>query len=179
MTQFFICIILIGSAIVLVSFFMMLAEKKRLHDYRTDLKDKKDSLIQVIEDAELLISELNNYSDYVLSRIEEKNETLSKTISEADLRIEMLKSETAPVNNKPLYDEEAVSRILEEEGRQDVAKTEPGSSGSNSRRSKVLTFDVKRREIIKLANKGLDCTEIARILNCGKGEIELISKMGR
>lgn len=176
MAMFFVCIILVGSGIVLVSFFMMLAEKKRLHDYRTDLAEKKDSLIRVIEDAELLVSELNNYSDYVLSRIEEKNETLSKSISEADLRIELLKSGTEPAgSNNPVYDEESVSRILEEEGRQQAVKTAPNSF----RKSKVVTFDVKRREIIELANQGVSCTEIARILNCGKGEIELISRMGR
>ncbi|NMA65997.1 MAG: hypothetical protein GX957_07110 [Clostridiaceae bacterium] len=176
MAVFFICIILIGSGIVLVSFCMMLAEKKRLHDYRTDLAEKKDGLIKVIEDAELLISEMNNFSDYVVTRIEEKNETLTKSISEADLRIEMLRSETEYVKKDELvYDEESVLRILEEEGRQQPAK----AVQKNSRKSKVLTFDVKRREIIKLANQGLGCTEIARILNCGKGEIELISKMGR
>ena len=174
MAMFFVCIILVGSGIVLVSFFMMLAEKKRLHDYRTDLAEKKDSLIRVIEDAELLVSELNNYSDYVLSRIEEKNETLSKSISEADLRIELLKSGTEPAGSNNPVTMKNRFKDSGEEGRQQAVKTAltvPEEQGSN--------FDVKRREIIELANQGVSCTEIARILNCGKGEIELISRMGR
>ena len=77
------------------------------------------------------------------------------------------------VNSSAIYDESAVSQILEEENPMTHDIT------ASPRKSKVLTFDLKRREIIKLAKSGLDCTEIARLLNCGKGEIELISRMGR
>lgn len=176
MSLFFTCIILIGSGITLFALFIMLAEKKRLHDYRTDLKEHKDSLIEVIEDAELLVSEMNNFADYIVTQIEEKNNSLIYTFAEADLKIETLNSLTnASAEPGQIYDEESVSRILEEEGRSEEVTV----THSTSRKGKVLTFDRKRREIIKLAKSGLDSTEIARILNCGKGEIELISRMGR
>ena len=49
MTGFFTCIILIGSGLVVFSFFLLLYEK-RLHDYRKDLRERKD-IVQIIEDA--------------------------------------------------------------------------------------------------------------------------------
>ncbi len=181
MEAFFICIILIGSGITLFAFFLMLAEKRRLHDYRTDVKEKKEDLIKVIEDAEELVSEMNRFSDYVVTQIEEKHARLTDSIKEADLRVDLL---TSPEEVKevqkvaliaaPLYDQMSIEKIIEEE-----KPTEPENDMSSGRKGKVLTFDVKRREILKLAKMGLDSTEIARLLNCGKGEIELIARMGR
>ena len=47
------------------------------------------------------------------------------------------------------------------------------------KKGKVIPFDVKRREIVKLSKSGLDSAQIARLLNMGRGEIELIAKIGR
>ncbi|WP_410177086.1 DUF6115 domain-containing protein [Thermoclostridium stercorarium] len=38
-------------------------------------------------------------------------------------------------------------------------------------------MDERKNEVIKLYKKGISSTEIARMLNMGKGEIELISRM--
>lgn len=175
MAAFFTCIILIGIGIIIFAFFMMLSEKRRMHDYRVDLKDKKEDLIRVIEDAEELISEMNRFSDYVVTQIEEKHSELSKSIEHADLKIDFLNSYKMAEDahgSETKYNEEAVLKIIEE-----------GAPTDNTQilynKGKVLTFDLKRREILKLAKSGLDSTEIARLLNCGKGEIELIAKMGR
>lgn len=182
MTVFFTCIIFVGIGLIVFSLILMLYEKKRLHDYRGDLKEKKDQLIRVIEDAEELIEEMNRFSDYAVTQIEEKNNVLLDTIAKADLMIQKLKStatnQTLPSEQEPplaaVYDESSITKILEED--------KPYIENRNStyqNKGKVLTFDVKRREIIKLARTGMDSTEIARILNCGKGEIELIARMGR
>ncbi|MGI6050046.1 MAG: DUF6115 domain-containing protein, partial [Acetivibrionales bacterium] len=186
MTGFFTCIILIGSGLVVFSFFLLLYEKKRLHDYRKDLRERKEDIVQIIEDAEELITEINRFSEYTVNQIEEKNQILTNTISDADLRIELLQSnEFIRQNIEPsyeadvrqesehiAYDAASVSRIINE----DKSRTEELTAAN---KGKILTFDIKRREIIKLAKSGLDSTEIARILNCGKGEIELIARMGR
>ncbi len=182
MAVFFTCIILIGSVITLVAFFLMLAEKRRLHDYRTDVKEKKEDLIKVIEDAEELISEMNRFSDYVVTQIEEKHTSLTGSIKEAELKIELFNSPLKPVervNAAPLYDEASIEKIIEEKQPAPDSHTSLENQTIPIRKGKVLTFDVKRREIMKLAKKGLDSTEIARQLNCGKGEIELIARMGR
>jgi len=182
MDVFFTCIILVGSGLTVFAFLLILYEKKRLHDYRGDLKEKKDELVKVIEDAEELISEMNRFSDYAVTQIEEKNSVLMDTIAEADLKIKQMdsmvmqevsvsKHELAPVS---IYDEDSVAKIIEEEKPENKEKI-----SSYVAKGKVLTFDLKRREIIKLAKAGMDSNEIARILNCGKGEIELIARMGR
>ena len=182
MTVFFTCIIFIGIVLTVFSLILMLYEKKRLHDYRSDLKEKKDQLISVIEDAEELIEEMNRFSDYAVTQIEEKNKVLMDTIAKADLMIQKLQSESMdqPLTDEPVsieyavYDESSITKILEEEKPYDENK-----NSAYQMKGKVLTFDVKRREIIKLARAGMESTEIARILNCGKGEIELIARMGR
>lgn len=176
MAVFFTCIILIGSGLTLFALMLILFEKRRLHDYRNDLKEKKEDLIKVIEDAEELISEMNRFSDYAVTQIEEKNDILLKSIAQADSKLELLDSynvKIASLDSSPVYDETAVLQILEEE------KSENDGPMVSPRKGKVLTFDLKRREIIKLARSGLDSTEIARLLNCGKGEIELIARIGR
>jgi sugar-specific transcriptional regulator TrmB len=160
----------------MLALFLMLAEKRRLHDYRCDLKEKKDDLIKVIEDAEELITEMNRYSDYVITQIEEKHSSLTKTIDEAEIKLELFEHPRHYEMRQeitPYYDEEAIDKIIEEDFSGKNNYTSPIKKG------KVLTFDVKRREITKLAKSGLDSTEIARLLNCGKGEIELIARMGR
>lgn len=181
MTVFFTCIILVGSGLTLFALLLMLYEKKRLHDYRGDIKESKEALIKVIEDAEELISEMNRFSDYTVTQLEEKNSVLLDSIAMADLKILELESkaieEEPSINKAPevqKYDEASIARILEEDKPINKNK-EPAVTG----KGKVLTFDIKRREIIKLAKAGMDSTEIARLLNCGKGEIELISRMGR
>lgn len=176
MAVFFTCIILVGSGITLFALFLMLAEKRRLHDYRGDLKEKKDDLIKVIEDAEELISEMNRYSDYVITQIEEKHSSLTKTIEKAEIKLELFEQPRPREIHQEIttyYNEEAIDKIIEEDLTGKDNYTSPVKKG------KVLTFDVKRREIVKLAKSGLDSTEIARLLNCGKGEIELIARMGR
>lgn len=183
MAVFFTCIILVGSCLTIFAFILMLYEKKRLHDYRGDLKEKKEELIKVIEDAEELITEMNRFSDYTVTQIEEKNSVLLDAIAEADMKLLQLDSKvfeevslSDPVSTySPEYDEASIARILEEDKPHDNNEKKSLYVG----KGKVLTFDIKRREIVKLAKTGMDSTEIARILNCGKGEIELISRMRR
>jgi hypothetical protein len=181
MAVFFTCIIFLGSGLTAFALLLMLFEKKRLHDYRGDIKESKEALIKVIEDAEELISEMNRFSDYTVNQIEEKNSVLLDSIAMADLKILELESNVIAEESSviepleaPVYDEASITKILEEDKPINMEK-EPSHIG----KGKVLTFDLKRREIIKMAKAGMDSTEIARLLNCGKGEIELISRMGR
>lgn len=179
MTVFFTCIILIGSSVVVFALFLLLAEKRRLYDYRQDAREKKDDLIKVIEDAELLIDEMNKFSDFVVSNLEQKHIALTETIHEADLRIETL---NGAVDSLPVAetdpDKNTVRSIRENPVMidQDIAYS---IDSQLLKKGKVVPFDVKRREIIKLSKSGLNSTQIARLLNMGKGEIELIAKVGR
>lgn len=175
MSVFFACIILIGSSVAIIALFMILAEKRRQYDYRQEAGEKKDELIKVIEDAELLIDEMNKFSDFVVSSFEQKNLDLKNTLKEADLRIETV---NGALNSLPEGSAEVYPGLFEKapEEERDISSV---IESQLQKKGKVIPFDVKRREIIKLSKSGLDSTQIARILNMGKGEIELIAKMGR
>jgi DNA-binding NarL/FixJ family response regulator len=179
MTVFFTCIILIGSGLVVFALILMLSEKRRIHDWRDDVKQKKEDLIKVIEDAETLIDEMNRFSDYVVSNLEQSNTALQKTIQEADYRIELLNSKNLDINNVGHSEPEVrpIEEPIDEQENQE--ETIPLPNPEIFRKGKVIPFDVKRREIIKLSRSGLDSTQIARLLNIGKGEIELIARMSR
>lgn len=172
MTVFFICITLIGSGLLLLAIILVLAEKSRLREYSNDMKDKKEDLVNAIEDAEELITEMSSFADYLVAQLDEKKKQLNQTVEEADRRIELLNIQDTLKESVTRYNEEAIDENLAELESELDQEDIP-------RKAKVLAFDSKRREIIKLANNGLDSTEIARLLNCGKGEIELIAKIGR
>jgi DNA-binding NarL/FixJ family response regulator len=179
MTVFFTCIILIGSGLVVFALILMLSEKRRMHDWRDDVKQKKEDLIKVIEDAETLIEEMNRFSDYVVSSLEQSHTTLEKTIQEADYRIELLNGKTIDIDNSGYIEPEiqALEALSSEQENQE--EPIPLPNPEMFKKGKVIPFDVKRREIIKLSRSGLDSTQIARLLNIGKGEIELIARMSR
>lgn len=199
MAIFFVCIIFVGSVLVILSIFLMLYEKNRLHDYRKDLREKKEDIIQIIEDAEELITEINRFSEYTINQIEEKNQVLKEAMEKADLKIKLLYSSEPPysqfkeVPQQSSYDEMSAHRKPKELEQKAMPQSSyDGVSVSKinnqiksheeikpANNVKILSFGLKRREIAKLAKSGLDSTAIARILNCGKGEIELIARMGR
>lgn len=178
MAVFFSCILLIGSGLVVLALFIMLAEKRRMHDYRKDLKEKKEDLIQVIEDADQLIEEMNRFSDYVVSTLEQKNASLQQTIAEADLRIECLNERVAN-SEMSLFDDQSFDlQIIDSPNDTSAEELEIKLvKPEAAKKSKVVSLEAKRREIINMTKNGLDSTEIAKLLNIGKGEIELITRM--
>lgn len=91
MTAFYVCIILIGVLITAFSLVLIMHDKKKAHDYRLDIDERKHDLMHVLDDAEQLISELNKYSDYIVQSMEEKQVSLKETICEAEEKIDLIK----------------------------------------------------------------------------------------
>lgn len=177
MDVFFACITLAGAGIVLFAVILMLADKKRMHDYRDDLAEMEDNLIEVIEDAEVLIKEMNKFSDYVVSRLEEKHDLLLKTLEEAEQRIRSMNGMLDISSQSPEVQKQNGEAILPK-----TANEESAESILQSRlfsRKKVAALEDKREEIIRLSKSGMDSTEIAKRLNMGRGEIELIAKISK
>jgi len=174
MTAFFICIILIGIFIVCIALIWMVIERKNARDYRLDLDERRFELQQVIEDADQLLGELNQFSDYIVNRMEEKQNDMEFVIKNIDERLDLFDQIKGSANafpdaraNKP-----AVSENTEIE-KEVLLEFVPISKG------KIIPFDVKKREVENLRKTGMDSTEIAKLLNMGKGEIELISRMSK
>jgi len=213
MTAFFICIIIIGILMVTVSMIWIIIEKKRTADYRLSVEEQKYDLEHVIKDAEQLLDELNNFSGYIVSQMEEKQQEIKSAIKSADEilnkakdikarlqpEVDMCYSHNAAgyklvyIDNQntekelmsPEPDLEYLKSVVQDVSSDEKASYSNGCYNHDVQdkppvpvmKAKVIPFHEKKREVIKLYKDGMDCTEIAKLLEMGKGEIELISKM--
>ena len=172
MEIFYICIILVGIFLVCFALLWMVVEKKKARDYRLDIDERRYELQQIIEDADQLLTELNNFSSYIVSRLEEKQQSIEEFINKVDEKIELF--------NQIEGRADMISQVesIEEPAPETVDTSEEDYINAlHEQKGKLITLDERKREIIKLYKKGISSTEIARMLNMGKGEIELISRM--
>lgn len=177
MTAFFACIIIIGSIIVAVSMVWMIIEKKNGSDYRLELDERKYELRQLIDEAEQLMNELNNFSGYIVTQLEKKQRDVEETIKSADERLDHFPqiidtSDSGDPGKEKIQNEKVLNQ------NETVKRNKPAESTS-ARKGKVIPFDIKKHEAIKLCKEGMENSEIARLLNMGKGEIELISRISQ
>lgn len=170
MTAFFVCIILIGVLITAIAMIWMVIEKKKQRDYRLETDEHRYELQQVIEDAEQLLEELNNFSTYIVTRMEEKQQAVEAVIEQADQRLNLFEQIGDIGLEIPEKSVQPQTIVMEP-----VQKMEPNTP--RAVKGKVIPLNEKKRQVIKLYKDGLDSTEIAKLLNMGKGEIELISRM--
>ena len=178
MTAFFVCIILIGIMVVGIAMVWIVIERKNSRDYRLEVDERRYELQQAIEDAEQLINELNNFSDYIVNRMEEKQqeiESVINAVSEKNDLFENINGQVSNINQFKEKSSDAVSEIsdITENSKDDHAEVIQLEKG------KIISFDAKKREVLNLYKEGVGSTEIARMLNMGKGEIELISRMSK
>lgn len=175
MTAFFVCIILIGIAIVITAMIWIVVERKKSRDYRLEIDERRYELQKTIEEAEQLLIELNNFSDYIVSRMEEKQQEIEFVIEAAAEKaglFEKINNQASNTNQLNSETDDAVSEIPEI-----ALKQEKHTEVIPMKKGKIISFDAKKREVLNLYKKGVNSTEIARMLNMGKGEIELISRM--
>jgi len=171
MTAFFICIILIGVLMTAVAMIWMVIEKKRSRDYRLETDEKRYELQRVVEDAEQLLDELNNFSNYIVTRMEEKQQEVEAVLVTADQRLNLFEQIQDIQLEAPVTVKHAAMAM------EPMEALEPEPPAAPAKKAKVIPLDEKKRQVIKLCQDGLDSTEIAKLLNMGKGEIELISRM--
>lgn len=188
MTGFFVAIILTGSFITTAALVMLVMDKSRERDYRLDVTERRDKLVDVMDDADQLVEELNRFADYAVSTCEEKRLEVERVLHRADQLIGQVAAASASL--------EAV--LASQSGREMADKPSAGTSQPERERpvpgeaavdtekraqpiaprGRVLTLDARRAEALRLARTGVTHAEIARTLRLGKGEIELIARMG-
>lgn len=175
MTAFYICIILIGVLMIGVAMIWMVIDKKKARDYRLDLDERRHELQQAIEDAEQLLDELNNFSNYIVTRMEEKQQDVEDVVNLVDEKLDLFDQLKDVYLEVSASDAELtmVNNATEVSLNTDELFDQPVSAI----KGKIIPFDEKKRAAIKLCQDGMDSTEIAKMLNMGKGEIELISRM--
>ena len=172
MESFFVYTVLVGIFVVCFALIWMVVEKKNAHDYRLEIEERKYELQRVIEDAEQLLYELNNFSGYIVDRLEEKQKQIEELMVKADEKI----GNSAGTTFKKTADVH-IGSFAEKNTGKIQAEDEGDKVQLSPKKGKFISLDERKHEVMKLYNKGISSTEIARMLNMGKGEIELISRM--
>ena len=184
MTGFFVAIILLGSFITAIALVLLVVEKSRERDYRLDVTERRDRLVDVMDDADLLVEELNRFADYTVTTCEQKRLEVETVLHRADTLVSQVSAASASLE-AVLAGARAVTSTprtaIVPDGTTPVAKT-PGTSlvadAKPAMAGRVIPLDVRRAEALRLARTGVNHADIARALQMGKGEVELITRMG-
>lgn len=215
MSGFYVSLIFIGILLSIISLILILIDKKNIFVFRKAFDDKKQELVEIINDAEQMIDELNRFSDYIVSQIDVKNEELNANMKEAEKKLSALEEravtivdsmrtidvkiqdhgvsdavqnisangykETVEPDIEKAADLELPSVAVNAPGRaaEVYSRNAGGTTGAVKRREKVIPFSNRYSEVLRLSNEGMGDLQIAKSLNMGKGEVELIIGLKR
>lgn len=152
------------------------------------LEKKKQELEEILNTADQMIDELNRFSDYMITNLEEKSETVGEMVVSLEEKIKRNKSfiESIKTLENPTNEDkiEAAKTIIPFQGRVSSAVSSKKLTELNRDISENMNFrprisSNKSSQILKLAENGLDETEIAKKLNVGRGEIQLVLGMSK
>lgn len=173
LNQLYVSLIFIGITLILTSIVLILFDMKRSRDNVRQLEEKKAEILEAVSDAEQLVDEMNKFSDYILTQIEQKNEEVLTNLKYFDIKMKDMEPA-----------EEDIQKDVQEDVREDSASVEPMMAQDESshqpemvRSEKVIPLSSKYRDVVKLTEEGLSDMEIAKSLNMGKGEIRLIREI--
>ncbi len=162
MSGFYIGTSVIGITAILFSLVLILLDKKQSADYAARLEEEKRELAKVIEDSEQMLDELNKFSDYVINQVDKRSTQLAAMMSKIDEQMGKLKDQI-PEPPKEVKIETVIPQTAVE------------SPEKSPIRSDVINN--KHREVLAMVEKGMSDAEIAKALNMGKGEVQLILGM--
>jgi hypothetical protein len=171
MNQFYVSIIFIGIMLILVSLGMIAYDRKKGYDYSTKLIDKKEELEAIISDADQMINEMNKFSDYIVTQMELKNEEMSTSLKVFEEKYNQLKTMNSQSNMESIAVQQMAA--IANSGISQVNKIQ------HKINEKVVPINNKFKSVIQLSEKGISDTEIAKSLNMGKGEVQLILEMNK
>jgi len=80
-------ILLSGVAIVCASILLIIRDNKKSNELLKIAKTEKNELQSIIDDAELMVDELNNFSDYIITQIERKNSEVDRQLTKLDEKL--------------------------------------------------------------------------------------------
>ncbi|NLP13452.1 MAG: hypothetical protein GX383_02995 [Clostridium sp.] len=170
MTGFYASIMFIGILLILISLIWIAYDKKKCLEDEKRIDEKKEELLKIISDAELMIDELNRVSDYVVSEVEKKSKEVQNAVESMNKKVKNISQE----NNVLIKDNEFGIERLPKGGGYAFNAEPPIIKSHKKIDEKVIAVNSKHKEVIALAQKGLNETEIAKKLSMGKGEIQLI-----
>ncbi|MBZ4645891.1 MAG: hypothetical protein PWR27_18 [Petroclostridium sp.] len=133
------------------------------------VQSKTKQLEKMLDNADQMIDELNRLADYVAVRIEEENTKLLRTITDLDEKVKSVFEVDGSLSNKigeanSLI--EHLNQLQEKLGNISCNSTENGST--------TYISNPKYIEILRMAENGISVREIAKKLNVGQGEVQLL-----
>lgn len=212
MNGFYVSLVFFGILLVAISLLCILLDKRKIFHFTKSFDEKKQELIEIINDADQMIGEMNKFSDYIVTQIDQKNDEFNSSLKAAEQKVEELgarlnslcsEAGTAAVQRRMVMEADASMQAAAVEEASEEASaaaadvsvaapvavnggaadslTEPSVKPSVKPRKpaarkneKVIPFNNKYSEVLRLTEEGLQETEIARKLDMGKGEVELI-----
>lgn len=208
MNGFFVSMVFFGVLLVIFSLICIFLDKKKVFSFIKTYDEKKQNLVEIMNDAEEMIEELNRFSDYIVNQMDLKNEELSMNLKTAEEKVGALKEKTRAICSETeefaRMDRIECGKTVEMVGAPAVAVSEeayleaayseaacieqiPVAIAVNGeeldiipqklpirKNEKVIPINNRYSEVIRLSTEGMSGLEIAKGLNMGKGEVELI-----
>ncbi len=205
MNQFFISLIVLGIVLIIVALVGITYDRKKSRDALESIDSKKDELTGIVNDAELMIDELNRFSDYIVTQMDIKNEEMCSMLKSVEDRIGNIKgrlnestvTSQIPVdmvvngNGSDVLVKSKIEKIQQEaeQAEEIVIKQEVKTISNKSAissyktqsnyKSNVIPINSRYAEVLMLSEQGLSEIEIAKKLGMGKGEVELVLGMNK
>lgn len=161
--QFIVSFIYTTISLIIIMPVFILIERKRRKRFIRVLEEKNSLLLETLADADEMLNELNRLSNYIADLLEEKKNEFNV---EADTKT---------------YEADAVKDNEVNEGNDKIEKDTADKSEISVSAEKYALGFTQEREIhnivFELLDRGMSCEEIAKELNRGKGEVQLIIDM--
>lgn len=170
MNTFYMFLVFLVIMMVVAVFISIFKSKKKLDRGIELINQKKEELSSIIEDADQMIQELNKFSDYIFTKVDNRYKML-------DEKFDKVYSE---LQKYAAYNENKLSKNPGNSDLIDFGSKSTGEGENKQRRSKnkrVIQLNTRYREVMNLHSEGLSETQIARKLDMGKGEVKLIMEM--
>ena len=165
MNPYNVLILLIGWSLVIFCTILIIYDNKKLLSYIKLADERERQLKEVVHDAELMMEELNKFSDYIMNEVEKKKNEYQNIIQYAEAEIGKLNQKTGELLNSLNSIHKNTSFSKEEKSGDNLILEE-----------KSVPLNSKYSEVLRLSGEGMEETEIARRLCMGKGEVQLILK---
>lgn len=182
-------ILLIVSLTFQAGYFLMMKRNRDILKLLNNYENVKAELQDIINDAEQMVYELNELSDYIVRQMDLKNTELQTNIKNAEeqlndiakransIRLKIKKQEYDSLSNEDHEDDnlsvDNIEKTNHEQQHEEDAAQNPNYGTAQNKK-----FDIgqnqKYSDVLKLMKEGMDESEIARRLKIGKGEIRLI-----
>lgn len=198
MNSFYVSIIFLGITLIAIALVWIAYDVKRSNDYEKRLDEKKKDLVEIIEDSEEMIEELNKFSDYIVTQMDIKNEEMNNNLRAVEERIKQLHKQVSESSEIVIQKEKVVNGrafeirskaevspvsynndLVVDTLRIDMPQAAAGAPGRQVPKNNVIQLNSRHKEVLRLSENGLSDTEIAKTLNMGKGEIQLILGVNR